>query len=374
MATEMSKMNDVTMRPVKFGFLLLENFTMMALASAVEPLRMANQLSGQELFTWDLVTHDGQSVRASDGMNIAPDCAARDVDTLDGLFVVGGVNIQNSFGRKEIEWVQSMARKKIIIGGICTGSTLLAQARLLEGYNASAHWECLASLRERYPGIQFNTRLFTIDGDRMTCSGGTAPLDMMLNVISSQHNSSLAGAISEMFVYERMRNEADPQRIPLRHLLHAAQPKLVDIVELMEANIEEPIELDDLASFAGVSRRQLERLFHSYLGCTPSRYYLKLRLGRARQLLKQTTLPVIEVATACGFVSTPHFSRSYRKYMGISPREERMGGWEKTVATPESPELSSAANDNRFGFNVAMPSAMAAAQFEPSFGSVRVGH
>ena len=369
MATEMSKLIDVTMRPVKFGFLLLDNFTMMALASAVEPLRMANQLSGQELFTWSLITLDGRSVRASDGINIAPDCSASDIETLDGLFIVGGVNIHNSFGRKEVEWVQSIARKKVLVGGICTGSTLLAHAHLLDGYNASAHWECLASLRERYPNIHFNTRLFSIDRDRMTCSGGTAPLDMMLNIISTQHSSSLASAISEMFVYERMRNEADQQRIPLRHLLNSAQPKLVDIVELMEANIEEPIELDDLAVFAGVSRRQLERLFHSYLDCTPSRYYLKLRLGRARQLLKQTTLPVIEVATACGFVSTPHFSRCYRKYMGVSPREERMGGWDKTV---ETPEVSSAANDNRFAFNSAVPSAMAAAQFEPSFGSVRL--
>ncbi|WP_157957121.1 GlxA family transcriptional regulator, partial [Salinicola salarius] len=169
----------------------------------------------------------------------------------------------------------------------------------------------------------WSTRLFSIDRDRFTASGGTAPLDMMLNMIGRDHGRELSAAISEMFIYERVRGEEDQQRVPLKHVLGTTQPKLLEIVALMEANIEEPIELDELASYVDVSRRQLERLFQRHLHCSPSRYYLKLRLTRARQLLKQTPLPIIEIASACGFVSTPHFSKCYREYFGTPPREDR---------------------------------------------------
>jgi transcriptional regulator GlxA family with amidase domain len=147
----------------------------------------------------------------------------------------------------------------------------------------------------------------------------------MLHLISRDHGRELSAAISEMFVYERIRNEQDHQRVPLKHMLGTNQPKLQEIVALMEANLEEPIDLDELAVYVAVSRRQLERLFQKYLHCSPSRYYLKLRLIRARQLLKQTPMSIIEVASVCGFVSTPHFSKCYREYFGIPPRDERVG-------------------------------------------------
>ncbi|WP_028293830.1 choline metabolism transcriptional regulator GbdR [Oceanobacter kriegii] len=357
--------------PTRIGFLLLENFTMMALATAVEPLRMANQLSGRELYEWHLVSATGRAVQASDGIPVVPEFSTQNAPQFDTLIVVGGVNIVQSCRKAEVDYVASLARKDMVLGGICTGALALAAARQLDGYSVSAHWECIASMKERYPNVNCNTRLFTVDRDRITASGGTAPLDMMLYLISAQHGAALSNAISEMFVYDRMRNQADQQRIPLRHLLSSAQPKLVEIVELMEANIEEPIELEDLASFAGISRRQLERLFHNYLDCTPSRYYLKLRLERAKQLLKQTTMPVIEISTACGFVSTPHFSRCYRKYMGVSPREERMGTWNDNADN----RFAAAAMDQQpFGVlddNQGRNSLMAA-RFEPSFGSVKL--
>ena len=254
------------------GFLLLNNFTMLALASVVEPLRMANQLSGRELYNWQTITEDGMTVAASDGIRVTPDASIADIDDLDTLIVVGGVNITRSYTRRQITWLQSLARRHVLLGGVCTGPYLLAEAGLLDGYDCSAHWECIASLQEAYPKVRCTNHLFVIDRDRMTCSGGTVPMDMMLNMIKRDYGYQLTAGISEMFICDRVRNETDYQRIPLRHVLGTTQPKLVEAVSLMEANIEEAIELDELASYVGLSRRQLERLFQKYLQCSPSKY------------------------------------------------------------------------------------------------------
>ena len=181
----------------------------------------------------------------------------------------------------------------------------------------------MASLREEFPEVIVSPELFEIDRDRYTSSGGTAPLDMMLNLIHRQHGSHLAVAISEEFICERIRGRNDRQRVPLRLHLGTSQPKLVEAVSLMEANLEEPMNLDEIARHVRLSRRQLERLFQKHLHCVPTRYYLELRLARARQLLLQTPMTIVDVAFACGFVSAPHFSKCYRDYFGFPPRDER---------------------------------------------------
>lgn len=305
------------------GFLLLNNFTMISLASAVEALRMANQLSGEQLYEWHTLTLDGEPVSASDGIKITPDAGALDDLGLDTVIVCGGVNVAKSYDKTHVNWLKEMDRKGCNLGGICTGAHALATAGLLNGYDCSVHWEYLAAMQEGFPHVRFTSSLFTLDRNRFTSSGGTVPLDMMLKLIKREHGYRLSAAISEMFICDRIRDESDQQKVPLRHVLGTSQPKLVEVVALMEANIEEPIEMDDLAVFVGLSRRQLERLFQKYLDCSPSKYYLKLRLLRARQLLMQNTMPIVEVAAACGFVSTPHFSKCYREHMGIPPSEER---------------------------------------------------
>jgi transcriptional regulator GlxA family with amidase domain len=199
----------------------------------------------------------------------------------------------------------------------------LAAAGLLGGYRSTIHWENIASMREQFPKLNISSSLFVIDRDRYTCSGGISSIDLMLNLVASIHGHQLVQQISEQFTCDRVRTEKDPQRAPLQYLIGASQPRLVDAVTLMEANIEEPLSLDEVADYVGISRRQLERLFNRYLHCAPSRYYLELRLSRARLLLLQTSIPVIDVAISCGFSTAPHFSKCYSDLYGKPPSNER---------------------------------------------------
>jgi len=327
-------------RATRYVFLLVPNYSMIAFSSAVEPLRVANRASGHTLYRWTLASLDGQPVAASNGLSLTPSIAVTDIDHPDAVFVCGGINIKEANTPRLLSTLRRLANRRVPLGALCTGSYLLAKAELLNGYRSTIHWENIASMYEEFPKVIVSSELFEIDRDRYTCAGGAAGLDMMLNVIGRDHGQELAAEVSEICICDRIRGRNDRQRIPLRQRLGTSQPKLIKAVALMEANLEEPIGLDDLAQYVGLSRRQLERLFQRYLRCAPTRYYLELRLARARQLLLQTEMSVFDVAFACGFVSAPHFSKCYRDFFGIPPRDERrLYGATEAVADRDAEQL-----------------------------------
>ena len=313
----------VSGRPQRFGFLLLPNFSLIGFSSAIEPLRMANWISGDELYETFTISHDGEAVASSASVETIVDYGLRDMPSLDAIFVCGASPVARTGNEAVIAWLRGRENSRIALGGIGTGSYLLACAGLLENYRATIHWWDIDSLREEFPRTRVSNNLFEIDDNRFTCSGGTAAMDMMLFLIAQYHGMELAGSISEQFVCERIRAAEDPQRIPLKARIGASQPKLIEAVTLMEANIEEPLTADDLAFHVGVSRRQLERLFKKHLQTVPSKYYLELRMERARQLLRQSDRAILQIALTCGFSSASHFSTAYRNHYGLTPREER---------------------------------------------------
>jgi transcriptional regulator GlxA family with amidase domain len=312
--------------PTRFGFLLINDFTLISLSSAVEPLRMANRICREDHYAWRTISASGEPVSASNGLQITVDYGFNDEEALRGLdlvIVCGGRRIEQNFDKTIIRWLKNVNQKGIALGAICTGSHVLAEAGLLDGYRCSIHWENLAALSDQFPNIVVSRSVFTIDRNRYTSSGGTAPVDMMLHIIKAQCGSDVSAGVADQYIYERIRQPDDQQRIPLKHVAGYQSGKLVTAVELMEANIKEPISQEDLASYVGLSRRQLQRLFQRYLLCAPSRYYLQLRLQRARELLRQTSMSLVEISSLCGFVSTSHFSKSYKEHIGHSPSNER---------------------------------------------------
>ncbi|HET8597276.1 MAG TPA: GlxA family transcriptional regulator [Castellaniella sp.] len=330
-------------RPLRhYGFLLVPGFTLIGFSSAVEPLRMANLTSDSRLFRWSTISLDGAPVVASNGIPVQPDASLDEAPALDAVFVCGSNPIPARIDPHCLNWLRRQARQGTPLGGICTGSYWLAQAGLLDGYRCTLHWEDTERLLTDFPDIIVSKRIYEIDRDRYTCSGGIAPVDLMVALISQQTGShDIAAKVSELMVCERIRSPRDPQRIPLRQQIGTSQPKLTEVVTLMENNLEEPLTKEELAQFIRVSVRQLERLFQEYLKCTPNAYYLELRLQRARQLLLGTEQSIIDVAAACGFVSVTHFTHRYRAYFGTTP------GRARRAVLPSADEPPDAADPRR---------------------------
>jgi len=320
------------MERTRYAFLTLPNYSLIAVSNAVEPLRMANRVLGQDAYEWSIVSLDGRPVLASSGLDLAPTAALDKLAKVEILFVCGGINVREAVSAPLFAALRRLAERRIGLGALCTGGYALARAGLLDHYRATIHWENLSSLREEFPRVQLNDQVFSIDRDRYTASGGTAPLDLMLNLIQLKHGLRVSQLVSEQFVLERVRSAEDRQYVPLRAQVGGSHRNMIKVAELMEENIEKPLSLEHIARTTGLSRRQIERLFRRHLDCVPKRYYLEMRLRRARELLLQTAMPIVDVTTSCGFKSPPHFSRCYRAKYGYPPSAERQV--RKTPATP----------------------------------------
>jgi transcriptional regulator GlxA family with amidase domain len=309
--------------PQHVALVLLPEFTMMPVTSAVEPLRLANRHAEKELYRWSIHTVDGEPARASNGLLTMADGDLEAIPSEAYVIVCGGLNVQRHADKRLINWLRRAGRRGQHLGAVCTGAHVLAEAGVLDGYVCTIHWENLPGFGEAFPEIEATGGLFEIDRDRFTSAGGTSALDMMLAMIASQHGADLASAVAEMVLHSPIRHHSEHQRMSLPARIGARHPKLVGIIEQMEGNLEEPLSPSLLAKQAGLSTRQLERLFRRYLDRSPKRYYLELRLKKARSLLLQTDLSVINVALACGFSSPSHFSKCYRAYYGRTPYRER---------------------------------------------------
>lgn len=306
------------------GFLLIPGFALMSYAAAVEPLRAANQLAGKTLYRWWHAAPPDQPAVASNGVAIVPDfLIGGEARKPDLILVCAGGNPAAFHDRRTLAWLRRLASRGVIMGGISGGPVILAKAGLLDRRRCTVHWEHVAALQEAFPNIRFTRSLYELDDDRFTCSGGVAGLDMMAAIITRDHGYQLGAAVSDWFLHTHMREASKPQRMDLRFRFDVVDENLLIVLRAMEAHIERPLSRRECAKLAGLSLRQLERLFRSRLGSGMHQHYLMLRLGRARQLLRETSLSILDVSIAAGFSSASQFSRAYKRAFGFTPREGR---------------------------------------------------
>ena len=310
-------------RPRSFVFLLLPQFSLMAFASALEALRVANRMARRQLYTWRFVGAGGGTATCSAGTSFALDSDLPELTRDDTIVVCGGLAVQDAAERRTINWLRREARRGCAIGGLCTGSYVMAEAGLLEGKRATIHWENLDSFAEEFMEVNLTKSVYTIDANRYTSAGGTASIDLMLKLIARDAGDDTASAVADQLIYSAIRTDQDTQRLSVPTRIGVRHPKLSQVIQQMERNIEDPISPAILAKSVGLSTRQLERLFRRYLNRSPKRYYMELRLQKARNLLMQTDMSVINVALACGFTSPSHFSKCYRARYETTPYRER---------------------------------------------------
>lgn len=321
-------------RQRRFVFLLLDRFTMLSFAGAIEPLRIANRVLGRQAYIWRLAGENGVESTCSNGASFRLDMGLDEIEREDTVLVCGGIDVQQATTKAVLNWLRREARRGVAIGGLCTASYTLAKAGLLDGRRATIHWENQDSFLEEFEDVRLTKSVFVIDGNRMSTAGGTASIDLMLKIIAADHGEEVANTVADQLIYSSIRTDQDTQRLSIPTRIGVRHPKLSQVIQMMESNIEDPISPADLAEEVGMSTRQLERLFRRYLNRSPKRYYMELRLQKARNLLMQTDMSVINVALACGFASPSHFSKCYRAHYRTTPYRERGSQGAPAVAAP----------------------------------------
>lgn len=311
-------------------FYLAPGFELMALSSALEVLRLANRAAGCEVYRWRMISHTGRAVEASCGISITPDCdlAQERKHLLHSerplmAIVCNDQANDNREGKALSTWLRECRQRKVVTGAFGGGVLALAKTGLLNDRKCSVHWEVQPAFNERFMHVETITNLYVIDDNIWTCAGGTAAFDMMVEFVKRHCGEPVAVGVGELAAAGRIRPGDERQRLPLLRQYGRINPTVVTLIEMMQKNLTNPPAMAELAAAVSLSRRQIERLFRHELGRSPCRYYRELRLERARLLLTQSALPVVEVAVSCGFISASHFSKSFRAAHRIAPHEAR---------------------------------------------------
>jgi len=313
---------------IRVGLLLIDDFALLSYASVTEPLRVANLLSGRELYRVRAVPASGSMATSSGGVLVPADTQVGERVDFDRVLVIAAGNPFAFADERIRQWLRHLARRGVLLGGVSGGPVVLAAAGLMGGYRMTLHWEHATALIERHPELIVERSLYVMDRERVSCAGGTAPLDLMHAMLLHDHGVVLARAVSDWLQHTEIRPAGGAQRAGVVERYGVHQAPLIEALSAMETHLADPLSLTDLALIAGVGVRQLTRLFDERLQGTPMAFYRRLRLEQAQRLLQQSGLAIAEVAAATGFVDAAHFTRSYRARFGTTPSQERDGASE----------------------------------------------
>jgi transcriptional regulator GlxA family with amidase domain len=312
-----------TAPPITFAVLVFQGFPMMAFSSVIEPLRAANILARRQCYRWLTVGLSGERVQASNGVAIEPAHSVQDAPVVDRIVVCSGGDADHLVASHAVAWIRKNLRSGAHVGAVADAAFFLARAGLLDGHACTLHWTSQPAFVEAFPEIELRRDLYVIDRRRFTSAGGIGSLDMMLDIIATDHGAELAAGVAEWFVHSPLRSSVDRKMMPLRLRTGIQNELVLSAIAVMEEAVEERLRMADLALRLGVSADKLERVFRSEAGVAPSAYYRRLRLRRAADLLAHSSLPVREVALACGFGNMSSFARAFREHAGRSPGATR---------------------------------------------------
>lgn len=307
----------------KVGIVLIDGFSLMAYASAMEPMRAANLLSNEPLYSVRNLPVFGASSLSSSGAQIRADAYLGEQVDFDLLLIVAGKEAATYRNSQLENWLRLLAGRGVLIGGVSGGPLVLAHSGVMDGYRMTIHWDHVEALTNISPRLVVERSLYTLDRNRLTCGGGTAALDMMLALIQYQQGPEIALKVSDWFLHTDMREGESAQRSGLAERYNTSNEHMLKALEAMENHIADPLELSQLAALAGLGARQLNRLFTKYLQSSAVSFYRGLRLKKSKQLLSRTSLSVHDVALATGFANGAHLSKSFRDHFGLSPKRYR---------------------------------------------------
>jgi len=316
------------------GFLLIDGFSMLTYAAAAEPLRAANEISGEQLYQiWNIPAQGARAV-ASCGTLVPANAHVGERLGFDLVLVVASSDGADARQPRLLDWLRQLDRRNILLGGLAAGPLMLVRAGLMKDRKMTLHWHFQNMLAETHPSTKVEQQLFVIDQDRMTCAGGTGPVDLMLAFIAEQHSVKFSRQVNDWWSHPESRPAEAPQRsgLPARYGTHNVH--VIHIIELMESHLSDPLDLVQLALAAGVSERQVNRLFKQYMHCKPMEFYKRLRLGKGYELFMQTSMTVSEVVAATGFTSHSHFSRSFKQVFNTTPSKARTSLGGQRVLSP----------------------------------------
>lgn len=305
--------------PEHFVFLLMPEFTHLAFSCAIEPLRIANLISGQTLYEWSFMSDNGETATASNGVVTQVHRGFEPLARGERLFVLSGIHMKKHVTPDLLAIIRRERANGRLAGALCSGAYALAKAGVMDGLKTAIHWDYHDSFMEEFPDVALVRNVFVADEKYITASGGTATADLMIHLIERTHGQDLALEVADMMLHNAVREPTAEQKLSLQSRHGVRNAHLTSAIKMMSDNIEHPLSPSDIADEIGISTRQLERLFGQHLNCSPKKYYVDMRLQKARNLLLQTEKPVTEIAFLSGFASPAHFARVYRNQFGISP-------------------------------------------------------
>jgi len=307
----------------RVGFLLIDGFSMLTYAAATEPLRAANEIAGERLYEiWNIPAQGARAVAAC-GTIVPANAHVGERLGFDLVFVVASKDTEDARQPRLLDWLRQLDKRKIALGGLAAGPLMLARAGLMKDRQMTLHWAFHSMVEEMHPELDVQHQLFVFDQNRLTCAGGTAPVDLMLALIGEQHSLRFARQVSDWWSHAEERPAEAPQRSGLQRRYQTHNPHLLVIIKLMEDHLSDPIDLTQLALAAGIGERQVSRLFKQYTPFKPMDFYKRLRLKKGFELLTQTTMSVSDIVAATGFTSHSHFSRCFKDVFNMTPSKAR---------------------------------------------------